>query len=301
MAPFMVFAGEPFRLSTIINYIGVLTTEEVKKKIISVIATHLNSRSPSVLVQYWAAKKIGNIYVLTTTCQPFGVSGDNKELQTYRKACLDHKIYVCKEPEKEVAFGLPGRVFLNCTPEQTQNVHRYPPDHRPPCEEAIFNKIWGSFAMPVIEADTCVGVLEFVMDTPNVSYTNDILDVYSALVHAGLKSSSIQLDRPRMTNINSRKRLRKTKSFSVTKYCCLVPYFGLSSAHAAEKLGLKTGAFRDLQRNVGIPEWPWIRHTAARDSSVPEAQINQAVAESTNEIAFQTSDTEARIESELSR
>ncbi|KAF5753788.1 hypothetical protein HanXRQr2_Chr17g0784001 [Helianthus annuus] len=40
--------------------------------------------------------------------------------------------------------------------------------------------IWGSFAVPVIEADKCVGVLEFVMDTPKDS--SDITGaVYSAL------------------------------------------------------------------------------------------------------------------------
>ncbi|XP_076888823.1 uncharacterized protein LOC143539372 [Bidens hawaiensis] len=139
------------------------------------------------------------------------------------------------------------------------------------------------------------------MDTPKESYNNDILVVYRALERAGLKSS-IQLDSPRRTDINSRKRFRKTKSFSVTKYCCLVPYFGLSKAQAAKKLGLKPGAFRDLCRNVGIPVWPWIPNTAARDSSVPETQINQTVAESrTNEIAYESSDIEAWIESECAR
>ncbi|KAJ0666311.1 hypothetical protein HanPI659440_Chr17g0665411 [Helianthus annuus] len=159
-------------------YICVPTAVEFKKKIISLLQTLLFLPSESVLVQYWAAKEIGNTVVLTTTCQPFGLWGNNKELQSYHKGCSDHKLYV--HPKEGVAFGLSGRVFLNRTHEQTQDVHRYPKYQRPPCEDAIFTKIWGSFAVPVIEADKCVGVLEFVMDTPKDS--SDIIGaVYSAL------------------------------------------------------------------------------------------------------------------------
>uniref|UniRef100_A0A251RM14 GAF domain-like protein n=1 Tax=Helianthus annuus TaxID=4232 RepID=A0A251RM14_HELAN len=159
--------------------ICVPTTVEFKKKIISLLQTLLFLPSESVLVQYWAAKEIGNTVVLTTTCQPFGLWGNNKELQSYHKGCSDHKLYV--HPKEGVAFGLSGRVFLNRTHEQTRDVHRYPKYQRPPCEDyAIFTKIWGSFAVPVIEADKCVGVLEFVMDTPKDS--SDITGaVYSAL------------------------------------------------------------------------------------------------------------------------
>ncbi|KAJ0811550.1 hypothetical protein HanPSC8_Chr17g0751951 [Helianthus annuus] len=82
------------RRSPNINYICVPTTVEFKKKIISLLQTLLFLPSESVLVQYWAAKEIGNTVVLTTTCQPFGLWGNNKELQSYHKGCSDHKLYV---------------------------------------------------------------------------------------------------------------------------------------------------------------------------------------------------------------
>ncbi|KAJ0427789.1 putative transcription factor Nin-like family [Helianthus annuus] len=258
-------------------YICVPTTVEFKKKIISLLQTLLFLPSESVLVQYWAAKEIGNTVVLTTTCQPFGLWGNNKELQSYHKGCSDHKLYV--HPKEGVAFGLSGRVFLNRTHEQTRDVHRYPKYQRPPCEDAIFTKIWGSFAVPVIEADKCVGVLEFVMDTPKDS--SDIIGaVYSALEHAGFRSHDrVDINFPRRT-IDDPKRLRRTKSFEITKYCCLVPYFGLGSAHVAAMLGVKTSTFRNACRNVGIPEWPWIPNsTTNRASSDPESPITPTTSE----------------------
>ncbi|KAL8201208.1 hypothetical protein R6Q57_012547 [Mikania cordata] len=330
-----VSPDESSMLSPNINYICVPIDDEVKKNIISTHEALPVQDGASVLIQFWAAIDIGNICVLTTTSQPFGLFGYNQELEAYRKGCLDHKLYVYKDAEKEVAFGLPGRVFLNCAPVQTHNLHEHhPTDQRPPCEDAIFTRIWGSFAMPVIHANKRVGVLEFVMDTPKDCYNNDILAVYKALQRAGLQSS-VQFDRPRRTSIDGRERFRKTKSFSLTKYCCLVPYFGLSSACAAEKLGLKPGAFRDLCRNVGIPVWPWIRNTTSRAFFGPVTQMNQAISETssfvthiadsisisdgefprlsweqpmstipsvhdtgTNQIAFETTDIEAWIKSE---
>ncbi|XP_076935025.1 uncharacterized protein LOC143601517 [Bidens hawaiensis] len=259
--------------------ICVPTTVEFKKKIISSLETLLLP-CQCVLVQYWAAKEIGNTIVLTTTCQPFGLTGNNKALQSYREACLDHKLYV--HPMKGVAFGLAGRVFLNRAAEQTQNVHRYPKDQRPPCEDVIFTEIWGSFAVPVIDTNGCVGVLEFVMDTSKNSYDIDIGLVYRALEHAGFQSS-IQTDRSGRTCNNCRKRIRRTPSFSITSYSRLVPYFGLSSADAAAKLGVKTGTFRNACRNVGIPEWPWIsNNTNTRASSHPESQNSPTTSETSS-------------------
>lgn len=146
----------------------------MKQKIIS-IARNLSLPVQNVLLQCWAPKKIGNSIVLTTICQPFGLSGVNEELEVYRKGCLDHKLYV--HPEQGKAVGLAGRVFLNCIHEQTQDMHKYPKDQRPPCEDAIFSRIWGSIAVPVILNGQCVLVLEFVLDTPTDSYDNIIAEV----------------------------------------------------------------------------------------------------------------------------
>jgi len=252
---------------------------EFKTKIISLLETLSFLPSESVLVQYWAPKEIGNTVVLTITCQPFGLWGDSKELILYHKGCSDHKLYV--HPKEGVAFGLSGRVFLSRTHEQTQNVHRYPKYQRPPCEDAIFTKIWGSFAVPVIDANKCVGVLEFVMDTPKDSYDIDISAVYGVLERAGFQTP-VETNCPRKT-INDPKRLRRTKSFEITRYCSLVPHFGLSSADAAFKLGVTPSTFRNACRSVGIPEWPWIPNsTTTRASSDHESQIKPTASENSH-------------------
>ncbi|PWA85641.1 RWP-RK domain-containing protein [Artemisia annua] len=278
-----VSPGEPFPPpSSKIHYIFVPTNEKVKQKIIS-IARNLSLPVQNVLFQCWAPKKIGNSIVLTTICQPFGLSGVNKELEVYRKGCLDHKLYV--HPEQGKAVGLAGRVFLNCIHEQTQDMHKYPKDQRPPCEDAIFSRIWGSIAVPVILNGQCVLVLEFVLDTPTDSYDNIIAEVCRLLENAGLQSS-IQTDCSRRicinTNINSRKRMRRTRSLPHTYYFRLVPYFGQSSSYAAEKLGIKKGTFRNVCRNVGIPEWPGLPSKNTRASSAPEIQVSQTLSDTSS-------------------
>ncbi|GJX65324.1 RWP-RK domain-containing protein [Tanacetum coccineum] len=262
--------------------IFVATNDKVKQKIIS-IARNLSLPVQNVLFQCWAPKKIGNSIVLTTICQPFGISGVNKELEVYRKGCLDHKLYV--HPEQGKAVGLAGRVFLNCIHEQTQDMHNYPKDQRPPCEDAIFSRIWGSIAVPVILNGQCVLVLEFVFDTPMDSYDNIIAEVCRLLENAGLQSS-IKTDCTRRicinTNINSRKRMRRTRSLPHTYYFRLVPYFGLSSSYAAEKLGIKKGTFRNVCRNVGIPEWPGLPSKNTRASSTPETRVSQTLSDTSS-------------------
>ncbi|KAI7753147.1 hypothetical protein M8C21_014081, partial [Ambrosia artemisiifolia] len=251
--------------------------EEVKKKIFYTLKGLSFQDSESVLVLFWAAKEFGDATVLTTTCQPSRRFGDNEELQDYHLACLDHKLYVCRNAKKAAAFGIAGWVYLYCTPQQTQNVHAYPEDQRPPCKDAIFTKKWGSFAVPVIDTNKCVGVLEVVIDTPR-DYNDDILAVQRRLEHAGLQTS-IQIDRTIRTYLYPKKMIRKSKSFDKTSYCRLVPLFGVSRARVAKILGVKPGTFTHLCRRVGIPVWPCIRKTTISDSSISEAKINQMIAE----------------------
>ncbi|KAM0059188.1 hypothetical protein Hdeb2414_s0005g00178721 [Helianthus debilis subsp. tardiflorus] len=259
-----------------IPYIHAPIDGEVLRKITYILENLPLQDGESVLVLLWVPKEIGDACVLTTTaCMPFRLFGNNKELQKYYLACLDHKLYVYRDAKEEAAFGLAGKAYLYCTPQQTQNMHEYPEDQRPPCEDAIFTKNWGSFAVPVIDTNKRVGVLEFVMDTLR-DYSNDILVVQRLLQDAGLQIS-IQMDHKKRRYLKPKKMIRKSKSFDKTKYCRLAPLFGLSSAYAAEILELKPGTFTNVCRRVGIPEWPCIRTTRA--SSIPETKINQMIAE----------------------
>ncbi|KAK1413967.1 hypothetical protein QVD17_29704 [Tagetes erecta] len=289
------FASEWLRILGL-NDIDVPIDEGVLRNIISTVETlQVPQDQTAVLVQFWAAKNIRDevktkMHLLTTTSQPFGFWGSNLLLKAYRKACLHIKIYVYKDFKKqeETVLGppVPGNVFLYRTPEQTQDVHRYPEDQRPPCDQdAVFDQRWGSFAVPVILADqSCVGVLEFLMDTPKISYDEYIKLVCKHLKHASLHPGN-QIDPWRTNKITGRERKRTTKSSPLTKYSCLVPYFGLSKASAIEKLGhagavIKESTFKNLCRNIGIPMWPYVKKRTAGASIAPEpSSINQPVHE----------------------
>ncbi|XP_076894694.1 uncharacterized protein LOC143547068 [Bidens hawaiensis] len=262
------------------------TDEAVLTKISSTLGIYRPQDGEAVLVQFWAAKKIKNVYVLTTTDQPFRLHGNKKELQQQYQADLDRKHYVFRDATAEAAFGLAGRVFLYCTPAQTHDVHTYDTQGHctPRCKYAICAKM-GSFAVPVIDANNCVGALGFVMDTLR-DYSNDILAVQGVLQHVGLQTSnSIQWDGTKRTYICPEVRRRTTYTSPVTWYCCLAPLFGLSSVDARIILSKLTGrkigesTFANIRKNVGIPEWPYIRKTKFRASYVPETQINGTVSE----------------------
>ncbi|XP_021976527.1 uncharacterized protein LOC110872069 isoform X2 [Helianthus annuus] len=155
--------------------------------------------------------------------------------------------------------------YLYCTPQQTQDMHEYLKDHSPPCEHEMFTKKWGSYAVPVIDGNKCVGVLEVVTDTPR-DYSNDITVAKGVIEHAGLQTT-MQIDSTMRTYIRPKERSRITFTSPITSYCCLNKYFGLSSICAAKvlervlKRRLPEGTFRNLCRSVGIPEWPCIRKT----------------------------------------
>ncbi|KAM0059173.1 putative GAF-like domain superfamily protein [Helianthus debilis subsp. tardiflorus] len=208
---------------------------EVKKKIISTLQNLPFRDGESVIVLFWAAEEIKKyIFVLTTTFQPFLLSGNNKELHAYRLSCLYNKLYVYRGAKEEAAFGLAGMAYLYCTPQQTQNVHEYLRDHSPTCEHASFTKKWGSYAVPVIDANKCVGVLEVITDTPR-DYSNDITVAKEVLEHAGLQTT-MRIDSTLRTYVYPKERSRITFTSPINSYCCLNKYFGLSSICAAKAL-----------------------------------------------------------------
>ncbi|GKE05586.1 hypothetical protein Tco_1397604 [Tanacetum coccineum] len=260
------------------------TPDEVKKKILSALRTLSHSGQQSVLVQFWAPTKSGrNSYLLTTTDQPYGFYGIGEGLKVYHKGYLHHKLYV--HHGENVAFGLPSYAFMCETCVQTQDLHRCPADHRPPCEDAVFDQIWGAFALIVKLADKRVGVLNFVIDTPKDSYGNEIWEVCKALEYAGLQSSLIYIDHPRR-NFVPPTRERTTQSSVYAHFDCLAPLMGLSKAEAMKtvvsnyqlQMPVKEGTFSNAHKSAGIPEWPWVRSRTTRPSAAP--QTNPTASES---------------------
>ncbi|KAJ0790784.1 hypothetical protein HanLR1_Chr00c3448g0879991 [Helianthus annuus] len=151
--------------------------------------------------------------------------------------------------------------YLYCTPQQTQNVHEYHEDHSPPCEHAFFTTKLGSYAVPLIDANKCVGVLEVVTNTPR-DYNDDIRVAKGVIERAGLQTT-MQIDST-ITLFVPKERSRETFTSLIISYCCLNKYFGLSSVCAKKALegiikrSISDGTFTNLCRSAGIPEWPCI-------------------------------------------
>ncbi|PWA52620.1 hypothetical protein CTI12_AA453810 [Artemisia annua] len=282
--------------------------EVIKEKIFSALATLSLLGQQSVLVQLWSPTKAGNTFLLYT-CPTFGSSYEiDKGLMVYRRGCLRHAFYIHRD--KNVSFGLPGLAFMEGTPQQTQDVHNYPEDQRPPCEDdSIFSMKWGSFTVPVTLDDECVGVLEFVLTGPTGPYDVYMKEVCKALEFVGFQSSlkldtpkrtciakksssSIEYDAPKETE-SSKKKTRTTQSSMYAHYNVLVPLFGLSKAEAMKEIAnifhlkkiVKESTFTNALRKVGITEWPWIRNTPTRaSSSAPETQSNPTASEAASSI-----------------
>ncbi|GKD57634.1 hypothetical protein Tco_1291021 [Tanacetum coccineum] len=297
------FHGSPKAgYTNIYRYLQDPTSLELKKRLVSALKTLSIDGKQSCLVQYWAATNAGKTHLLATTDQPFGIYGNDEGLELYRKACLHHKLYVHRKGN--ISFGLPGHAFKDRTPHQTQHVHDYPEEHRPPCaDKAIFSRKWGSFAVPVILADECVGVLEIVDTEPAHTYDGDINEVNKALKCAGFESFNT-LDTRKETHI-THKRKRETKSSKYGRYDILVPYFGLSKGKAMEFVDHKffpkkqkdttrealhvpedstrkakkeykviESTFTNALRNIGITEWPFVRKTTNKASCAPKTPID---------------------------
>ncbi|KAL8201168.1 hypothetical protein R6Q57_012507 [Mikania cordata] len=231
-----------------------------------------------VFAQFWAKIyfKSAHATVLSTRGQPCGHSTYTNELWSYRIKCLDHNSYV--NHNTKLCIGLPGRVFLNASPEiWTQDVSKYNDILYPQLNDAKRSNIRRSLAMPVIDRDgSCIGVLEFVTTNLKDDFSHEMIEVCNALEEVGLKSAilneNINCDISKdysslVESQNTTKLSRKSKSCNVT---CddITKLFGMPKADAAKICGLSSGnTFTKVQRRYGIDEWPCVRNGVGKSSA----------------------------------
>lgn len=181
----------------------------------------------------------------------------------------------------DVHVGLPGLAFKKGTCQQTQYIDdHYPKGQRPPCEdESVFSRKWGSFAVPVILADKCFGVLEFVINGPTGPCDGYIAEVHKALKKEGFQTS-IQIKPPTETFVPTT-RQRETTSCKFNRYKDLVPCLGLSKdaamkmakkIHSLDKTIIKN-TFGSAHKTAGIPYWACVSKRTS--SSAPKTGISQ--------------------------
>lgn len=158
-----------------------------------------------VLAQVWAPVKNGGRYVLTTSGQPFVLDPSSTGLHQYRMVSLMYMFSV--DEETDGTLGLPGRVFRQKLPEWTPNVQYYSDKEYPRLNHALNYNVRGTLALPVFEpsGQSCVGVLELIMNSQKINYAPEVDKVCKALEAVNLKSSEI-LDHPNNTQICNESR-----------------------------------------------------------------------------------------------
>ncbi|KAJ6765614.1 PROTEIN NLP2 [Salix purpurea] len=146
------------------------------------------TKNRDVLIQIWVPVKKEGKNVLTTIGQPYLLDRQCQSLASYRDVSKDFQ-FPADEDSKELV-GLPGRVFLRKLPEWTPDVRFFSGVEYPRKNHAKQFNIRGSFALPVFEqgSRTCLGVIEVVTTTRDISYRPDLENVCKALEAVDLRS-----------------------------------------------------------------------------------------------------------------
>lgn len=144
----------------------------------------------NVLVQVWFPFNCGKKPVLATHGQLFILRHPIHCLSSYRELSTKYA-FSADRGDPEAFRGLPGRVFLNKTPEWTPNVQFYNRNEYLRIDDAERCNVHGSLAVPVLEKATgnCVAVIELVMLLKKTEYRADIEHICGALQGVNLYST----------------------------------------------------------------------------------------------------------------
>ncbi|KAK2991422.1 hypothetical protein RJ640_019068 [Escallonia rubra] len=120
----------------------------------------------SIMIQFWAPRRIESRSFLTVSHQPFvlgGVLKTHEGLWSYRKYC---ESFECNVEEGEgTSSGPPGRVFSRKLLESSPDVSRYSCNEFPLRDVAVNCGVKSMVTLPLLEPSSCgrcIGVLEFV-------------------------------------------------------------------------------------------------------------------------------------------
>ncbi|XP_065865926.1 protein NLP2-like [Euphorbia lathyris] len=162
----------------------------VKKRLMQAVAQLKGyTENREILVQIWVPTKKEGKNVLTTIGQPCLLSLKSESLASYRFVSETYHFPV--DGDSKDSLGLPGRVFLGMLPESTPDVRFFRSDEYPRKSYAKQYNIGGSLAVPIFERGTgsCLGVVEVVTTSQNISYRPELETICKALEAVDLKSS----------------------------------------------------------------------------------------------------------------
>lgn len=191
----------------------------IKERMTQALRYFKESTEQHVLAQVWAPVKNGGQHVLTTSGQPFVLDPHSNGLHQYRMVSLMYMFSVDGESDREL--GLPGRVFRQKSPEWTPNVQYYSSKEYSRLDHALRYNVRGTLALPVFEpsGQSCVGVLELIMNSQKINYAPEVDKVCKALEAVNLKSSEI-LDPPSIQICNEGRQNALSEILEILTMVC---------------------------------------------------------------------------------
>lgn len=188
------FANRKSELAVDVSWKNLNNSNEsslLKVRMMQALRCIKESTGQTLLAQVWVPIKRGNMYVLTTSGQPFVLDPRSDKITHFRNVSSDY--YFSAEEDSDVWHGLPGRVFVKKFPEWTPDVQYYSSNEYPRIFHAKHYNIRGSLALPVFESENqaCVGVVELIMATQKVHYAPEFEQVCKALQAVNLRSSEV--------------------------------------------------------------------------------------------------------------
>lgn len=169
-------------------------TQKIKLLMTKIIAKQ--NINKNYLVQFWAQKIIENKPYLSTSGQPFALGYLGEILNSYRRQCIGHLIFV-GEGAKEEELGPPGRVFLTGHLESSPDLRLYTTREFPLLEHVIYCGTREYFSLPLfdLQQNQCFGILEFLGFPFDLRYILEKLkEVKLRPTHVNYHLASMEID-----------------------------------------------------------------------------------------------------------
>nr|XP_010912769.2 LOW QUALITY PROTEIN: protein NLP2-like [Elaeis guineensis] len=166
------------------------------ERLLRALSLFKESLCGGILAQVWMPIKQGDVYMLSTSEQPFLL---DQSLAGYRE--ISRQFTFSAKAAPGLFPGLPGRVFISGTPEWTSNVAYYHRFEYLRVDHAISHDVHGSIAVPVLDPSeaSCCAVLEIVTTREKTDFDMEIDGVSQALEAVNLRTMKARTHQQNLT------------------------------------------------------------------------------------------------------
>ncbi|XP_008791813.1 protein NLP2-like isoform X2 [Phoenix dactylifera] len=166
------------------------------ERMLRALSLFKESSCGGILAQVWMPIKRGDLYMLSTSEQPFL---PDQSLAGYRE--ISRQFTFAAKEAPGLFPGLPGRVFISGKPEWTPNVAYYNRFEYLRVDHAVRHDVRGSIAVPVFDPSkaSCCAVLELVMTREKLDFDMEMDNVCHALEAVNLKTTKTRTHQQNLT------------------------------------------------------------------------------------------------------